>query len=411
MYTKFRSKIYSVGDGFCYEGIIKSENKDDYHFIVDCGSCAPKKRGQKKGKLINKKECDDRLNEITDEVAHNNSHINLFILTHLHEDHLNGYEILFNKTQIDTIIMPYIYPEERLCLMIDDDVKDDDYVFLSRPYSEVLRLAREYNPEVRLVLIRGNNDSLDQVTINVPDSNNNVWGEGYADSENILEIEGLENSYVEIVSVNSKGINISDFLWFFKLFNLEADENDVNNLKTIIGKLDAKKLYNIVIDPIALANTKNKYKNIAKYYRNDINNTSIVIYHSPIDCHSRCGSLLTGDIVLKRHNIASEILNYYKNEIEKVGFFSIPHHGSDDNWTKTFIDNGCLDNSVCFASTHNYYSNRMTATMMSDLRCHNISTLVVDENRFSEIEQVICDLCYHHIFCESQNKYKKVIVL
>lgn len=31
----FKGKVYSVGDGFCYEGLIK---ENSYHFVIDCGS-------------------------------------------------------------------------------------------------------------------------------------------------------------------------------------------------------------------------------------------------------------------------------------------------------------------------------------------------------------------------------------
>lgn len=403
MCVNFEGKVYSVGDGFCYEGKIQNR-KGEYHFLIDCGSNAPRKKKQKRGNLSSQKECNNRLDEITDEVASQNNHINLFILTHLHEDHFNGYKLLFSKTKIDTIIMPYLYPEERLCFMMDEDFNVEDYVFLSRPYFEVLRWARERNSEVRLVLIRGSNTSVDQIVANTSDSDNyDLWGEEYEDSENILAIEELEDSKVEVVSVNSNGVKIPNFMWFFKLFNLEADERDINNLKAIIGKLDAKKLHDIVTDPTKIENAKNKYKNVAKDYGYDVNNTSIVVYHAPIDGWGRCGSLLTGDIVLKQKNNVNEILNYYSDAIKNVGVFSIPHHGSEHNWAKKFIANGDLDNTICFASTHNYYENRITSTMMSDLRCHNIGVLVVDENRFNEIEQRIFGTS-HIVFKRSHNK-------
>lgn len=410
MQTNFRGKVYSVGDGFCYEGTIK-KNEDKYHFVIDCGSQAPKRGAQKNGELSTQKECKKRLDQITNEISHRNHNINLFILTHLHEDHFNGYKLLFDKTEINTIIMPYLYPEERLCLMIGDDFGIKDYAFLSKPYYEVLELAKKRNPEVELVLIRGINHPLEHVTNNTWDSNHDVvWGEEHEDSENILKKEGLESSKVKIVRADLHGIAISNFAWKFKLFNLEACEKDIKILKKKIGELDAKKLNDIVTDPTELANVQNKYRIIAKKYKNDINNTSIVVYHGPINCSGRGGSLITGDIVLRIHNVVEAIMDYYSDEIKKVGFFSIPHHGSKYNWTKKFIDSGNLDNTVCFASTHNYYKNRMTADMMSDLRCHHISALVVDENCFNEIKQKIGGH-YHGIFKVSCIKYPKVIIL
>ena len=157
----------------------------------------------------------------------------------------------------------------------------------------------------------------------------------------------------------------------------------------MVGKLDARRLHDIITDPHKLRNVRNIYTKIAGSYGNDINNTSIVIYHAPYDCPGRSGSWIMGDIDLRRYNITCEILKFFEREVRKIGLFSIPHHGSDDSWNELLIGHGNLDSTVCFASTHNYYSGRLTSVMMSDLRRHNICVMVVDENRFSEIEQII----------------------
>ena len=132
---------------------------------------------------------------------------------------------------------------------------------------------------------------------------------------------------------------------------------------------------------------KKQYSKIGKKLFNNFNNTSIVTYHAPIQSYYKCGTLITGDIDLN-HDIANLILKYFKAEIDKVGLFSIPHHGSDANWNEAFIKNGELDSSVGFAYTHNYYTNRLTTKMMSDFRCRNIA-----------VDNEIRCLCASHIQC------------
>lgn len=38
MYDRFKGRVYSVGDGFCYEGIIKENTATIYHKMIAIGS-------------------------------------------------------------------------------------------------------------------------------------------------------------------------------------------------------------------------------------------------------------------------------------------------------------------------------------------------------------------------------------
>lgn len=389
----FRGQAYSVGDGFCYEGIIKNECNNKYHFVIDCGNKTPVCRKKWKGKL-SKKDCDNRLDEITDGIALNGNHIDLFILTHLHEDHYSGYEKLFNKTSIDLIIMPYLYPEERLYLIMDERLDDDDAIFLANPYSTILDMAMSRNDDVKLVLIRGNSDHKDDFFQDNIDSADEVWGENHEDYNEIIEIENLDKKHVQVVRALTSGRPILKNTWMFKFFNIEVDKKDVDVLKKMFGNLTASNLYSKITNTAEKTIIYNQYNYIAsKKLSNNLNNTSIVTYHAPVEIHGRSGTLLTGDISFKG-GIADKIMYYFNEQMDKIGLFSLPHHGSEDNWDDKFTINGNMDSIVCFASTHNYYGNRLTCKMISALRCHNISVLVVDENRLSEIYQYITP--FHH---------------
>lgn len=129
--------------------MIRNDQGNAYHFVIDCGCEVPKHKAQRKGQLSTKTDCSFRLEEITDRIARHDEHIDLFILTHFHTDHYNGYKELLAKTRIDKVIMPYLYPEERLCVMINDDMDmyGDDVEFLINPYAAVVNLCRENNPD------------------------------------------------------------------------------------------------------------------------------------------------------------------------------------------------------------------------------------------------------------------------
>lgn len=412
MNIDFNGNVYSVGDGFCYEGIIFNYNngRSEYHFVIDCGSQAPNKKCCKKGMLSKQADCNNRLQEISMQITSNSNTIDLFILTHLHKDHFNGMKVLFNNAIPNTIIMPYLYPEERLYYIVSDDnnndnnLDDEDIEFLSDPYNNILSLAQEKNPNARLILVRGNSYADGENNLY---SDNILWGERHEDEEEIKNIEGINSPAVKVVRTTSEGIQIHKFVWMFKLFNLEVDKNKIDALKRIVGNLTSINLCSIINDKVKLRSFKNQYEIISKSLYKDLNNTSIVVYHAPIHSYNRNGTMITGDINLN-HGIYAQILEYFEREIPHIGLFSVPHHGSVDNWNIQFIQNNNLDDTVCFVSTHNYYTNRMTPTMMSDLRCHNISSLVVDENRFSEFEQFIRILGNYdstHIIQKGNNKW------
>lgn len=420
MYGRFNGKVYSVGNGFCYEGLIGIENQ--YHFVIDCGSI-PSSKKKKTKQLVNSAMCELRLEEITEEIANNGKWIDLFVLSHLHQDHYNGYLKLFSKTKVDTIIMPYLYPEERLCILINSDMNEEEALFYANPYQRILEAARENYPEARLVLVRGNKVEQEFEIEHIDSDNGNIsWGEPYEDIENILAIEGLDVKNTEVVKATFRGVKIPKPNWMFKFFNVEVDKTEIDDLKKIVGKLDAKRLHDIIISD--LTKVKGKYEMIAKHLRGKLNNTSIVVYHAPYCCYEvcckrvnekmecRCGSLMTGDIYL--NYCSHDILKFFQNEIKTVGLFSLPHHGSKDNWNINFIDKGELDGTVCFSSSYNYYSNRLVPDMLSDLRSHNIQVLVVDENRFSEFEQeIFVDYNRERCICDHElyrpNKFGCVI--
>lgn len=397
----FSGNVYSVGDGFCYEGRILNK----YHFVIDCGSEVPRNRKQRKGKLSDRNGCSMRIKKITDEIAGYDEHIDLFILTHFHEDHYNGYKELFAKTKIDRVIIPYLYPEERLCLIVNSDMSDDNVEFLINPYATILNLCRENNPDAELILVRGNDNNQDYRDQNDPFFVENTrWGEGHEDTVDIIETENIEQSHVQVIRTLSSGTRIRGLDWMFKLFNLEVEQEKLDDLRKFAGKLSAQSLNSLI--KTSKSDLKKKYDIIAQYLYKDLNNTSIVTYYAPIiNVQPRCGTLMTGDIDLN-HGIADEIIKYFQNELDRIAVFSIPHHGSSKNWNSKFISHGKLDNTICFAVTHNYYDNRLTCKMMSDLRCHNICVLVVDENRFSEFEQEVIiadDYVVEHVIKEKCN--------
>lgn len=392
MFNRFVGHVYSVGDGFCNEGII-IDGEERYHFVIDCGSQPPKKK--KCDILSTKQECDDRLDYISDNIVRNCEHLNLFILSHLHNDHYNGIQKLFKKSMPDTIIMPYLYPEERLCLALGDSGNNSADDFILNPYSTILDMIRESGKDTKLILVRGNSQQIE--------GENNYWGNSHREQDNIKRIENIISEAVDVVSALTHGTIPFKSSYQFKLFNLENDGVKLQNLRDKVkqefGKeaMTAKDLCDLLKTKKKLAEIRKRYADLAMTYGSDINNTSIVVYGGvPEYVRKRNGFLITGDISFKK-GYAKKILDFFADEIDNVAIFSIPHHGSDGNWDDEFIEDNSLDHTICFVTTHNFYSNRLQPNMMSSLRSHNIETLVVDELWESSLKIHIINRCGYYV--------------
>ena len=384
MQNGFIGKNYSVGDGFCYEGLVYS-NKKKYHFVIDCGSKIPSKIPKLKKFFHNKNDCDSRLIEISKEIR-GKGQLDLFVLTHLHEDHYNGIQFLFENNIPKTVIMPYLYPEERLFLILNTPPSDSDTLaFLANPYGTVSDLT-EGKSEV--ILLRNEDETGEKANLDYDyTQEEGPWGRNHKDSENIRRLEEFSiNSNVKVITTLNRPTVRSG--WCFKFFNLKIDDTYLKIIRSLYPTMTASKLLTIVQDRVQLANLKRRYKLLSQALHNDINNTSIVVFHAPYTNKGKLGTLITGDINL-HYGYADKILSYFTEELHRIGMFSLPHHGSKDSWSAKFIEQGCFDDSVCVTSTHNYYPNRLDAKMMSDLRTHNILPVVVDENRFSEYVQYV----------------------
>jgi len=92
--------FHNVGQGLFYSG-----NIGDFRFIYDCGSTWK-----------------DHLNNVVTNYARSlpSPKIQLLVLSHLHEDHVAGLDALLNqsKISIDTVILPYLSPIERLSVAL-----------------------------------------------------------------------------------------------------------------------------------------------------------------------------------------------------------------------------------------------------------------------------------------------------
>ena len=95
--------MHNVGQGLFFSGELRlGANK--FNFIYDCGA-----------------ERIKHLNRVVDKYMQerlSNSFIDLLIISHLHNDHTIGLRNILRNIRVDTVVLPYMIPAERLVLAL-----------------------------------------------------------------------------------------------------------------------------------------------------------------------------------------------------------------------------------------------------------------------------------------------------
>jgi len=374
---EFKFIFHSIGQGLFYSGNIR-----DFNFIYDCGSSG----------II-------RINDYLDDYYLKNylqsRKLDLLVLSHLHHDHIFGVNhLLDNVNSIDTVILPYISPLERLFLIAklrkppNNDIYEQQLNFYANPY---LSLIESENVR-RVIVISGGQSSEYQKEYDEtepPDPERFYFNKRRINYDDLPESDKYEKTNFE----ESEEISLSNKLhlkrngrvhfnkiWEFLFYNCKTDTILYDNFKREIinmgiskNGINAKSLKDIVSDKSKLKNIRKAY---SKLHNKSINNSSIIMYHGPILCNNCtvnyhqintdiiytnmkiewpfapfCGlfvnwwpqlnrhciaHLLTGDINL--NDKYTEIKSYFGRLYDRISTILVPHHGSIKNWNNALIN-------------------------------------------------------------------------
>lgn len=342
-------KYHPVGFGLFTSGKI-----GNFKFVYDCGSTIT-----------------SNANKCVEEAFAEGENLGFIAISHFHKDHINGLKRLLDRVgHVDTIILPYLTPRERLnyFLTLELDYQDFDwiedfifdpagYLLSSYPVEKISNIVfidggpEKYFDENRNENINENINDPDLINESLVFDINNL--ESSDDGEAIKTIEGIESSRVSIkkhgcIPLSSGRIKIWQFIFYY----CAQSENFDRYFKDIADCSNFKS-DEITKDDLKFIINDARFSKIAKgqgVSNSDINNTSLLLYHSPIQFkrgvfwdfykrnrisrfvfHSRnCGHFYTGDVNLNQKH--TEICRYYGPLINNTVVLQVPHHGSKDNW-------------------------------------------------------------------------------
>jgi hypothetical protein len=355
--------FHPIGQGCFYSGNIKVNDTNLFRFVYDCGSIT---KGGHLEKAISAYKSSFSTGDKLD----------LLIISHFDQDHVNGVDKLLNGIRCDKIIIPYYDKIERLLLYAVSDRTDDLYrQFLADPIGYF-----DERYDIGEIIVVGEPDEGSETIENlVPIT-----------PRNKLSLENLKKIIDELKDINLKGTSIVEYPMIYgttKAKKLKVSHltepytldiafwEFVFHLKKIDDPNLVKKFRDDVntileTDNIAIKDLfdKDSTNSLRKYYKElagDVNSTSLVTYHGPLfevdkikyikNCEmikyggslrsdfsldKKFGTLLTGDINISSKRSHENIIKHLGSEyFDQIRLFQVPHHGSKYCWpfqTKEF---------------------------------------------------------------------------
>lgn len=321
MISKF--KLCNAGQGLFYMGEIDLSNRKTFRFIYDCG-------GNNISRAINQ--------HIKKDVV-----IDMLVISHFDDDHINGLPNLFNRVErVKRIFIPYYKGIESYLLLMA-------YVYGN---------GATFDKVDEIVLV--------STSEKIEDESDELRDFNKIRIENLFDYNRYNLSNVTVGEIKNKVLYVEK-KWTFKFYNvrISTDINTViSDIDNLISNNNCKDLEELLeLRPhAAKVGLRTIYSNYcsSRYNNSKQNQSSLCLYHAPIKRETcgihfmsydrvyfesriktpRLGTMLTGDISLKTKKNPknyNEFKEHYKNEIDNIGIFLLPHHGANNNWNSLIL--------------------------------------------------------------------------
>lgn len=351
----FNFNYSNVGQGLFHFGSI-----NEFNYVYDCGGSNTYIQNALKEYYPSNKS----------------KKINLLIISHFHDDHVNGLDYLFYrmKIEVDTVVLPYVTREERLFLSFKQG-----YTNIELLIDPVLYFL-ERNVK-RVILIKGDEEGDYYDIDDLPSPNPNLenaqleelnFSSMKRDKELEEQIKGefsSKKNYGQLFVYHHCQLALLNDFWLFRFFNLRRNKREIQVFKDFLykSKIILKKNNNIK-EILRDERKRNIIKAGYDLLKGNFNNTSLCCLHSPLEFTNNVffitkinrldnslyigeeyfekaevdypvGHMLTGDLSLNKISNYNEFKKHYKGFFDKIGIFLLPHHGASRNWNDKVFDN------------------------------------------------------------------------
>ena len=361
-------RFHNVGQGLFYSGILNQEadsgkRQQTVCFVYDCGTNSSKN--------FLKKEIDDFKLLMPASSKGTRKKLDLLVVSHLHDDHVNGLELLLKNVDVNTVVMPYVNEGINFLARLESHNNDE---FLQLFYTDPVGWF--VSKGVRRIFLLGAEEQFDK-NKNIEGDNIN-WNDSVilAEEDGVLNIEVKDG--VEVVYLKRRAkIELQDIKWEFIFENLKKDADKTQSFIEAVEQFKRENLTTLEQIFKSKQLLKDLKKVLAPIYPNGnaINRTSVVLLHGPVGCNNIAiingpvfclnkitwtngHTVLTGDLFLKDDESIG-CLNSILDDIDTCAtdeFFAMqyPHHGSKDNNFEYFSKIYTCINILSFGITNGY---------------------------------------------------------
>ncbi len=366
-----KCQFNGVGQGLFYSANIKNDKERIFNFVYDCGTFYDKDK-----KLLNEKIRN----------CFSADTIDALFISHFHKDHISGIPELIKRYKIKYVFLPFFTKEELILLRKKycREVEDELYDFYSDPSEYFVGRAER----IYVISVNNNNDNDNNYHSLEHDE---IFGN--SDEENGFHIRTRTEDITtkqgtSIVKSSDISIELYGLNWHFKVYQDQDYATQLRIKNTIKQEYRKKFGEDFTEESVAAITDTDKIKLCKDIYNKvkyGINQTSLVLCHYPdkytncyslfdskycCNCCCNCcwyccsnnknnvATLLTGDINLNR---LSENKKKFKQFIDsipaKIGFFQLPHHGSENNSSVETITTLSLQNTnmICSYGRRNQF--------------------------------------------------------
>lgn len=359
-------RFHNIGQGLFYSGLLNikdSNNHDVFSFVYDCGTDS--------NKLFLRREIESFKPLLPSAGTPNEKRLNMLVISHLHDDHVNGLKYLLDNVKVDTVVMPYIDDGLKSLSLIESSRNSD---FLRTFYLDPVNWLASRG--VRRILLLGAEDADTKGDdLSFRQSLNNDDPDIYVDPESVISTSSASGTSIVYLKSRST-VSCRKCCWEFKFENLKLDPTVIASYKSIVEDY-IKKYHGLADILLDKQLTKDLRDDIRTQCGNIFNRTSVVLLHRPIasdshvqfgfcDCCSfryimphkyidgiLCGSILTGDVDLKEDESFDILDDSSVQHMYSVVQF--PHHGAKNDYNiEYFRTLPAIANVLSYGITNKY---------------------------------------------------------
>ena len=363
--------FHNVGQGLFYSGMLTAAgSKEIFTFVYDCGTATSGVLENRVLRFVKTLPC---------------SKIDLLVLSHLHEDHINGLRWLMEEynVAVDTVVMPYLSPTELIWCGSEASTRPSTFVYsvLRDPIGKLRELGVN---NIVCITYDGMDPEERQQSLQEADNRNALGADSPAwdllpplgDLRNISKRGAPHVIYARRACYAHKDADNTPY-WQFVFSNPEP-KGRTNAEKQFLAELESDPMFQSITNLSGYdlseevlcriqkdVKTKKRLKELYKKCCGDLNRSSLLMYHAPVDvtnaalsfhsapawpryiglcayktlntatrepCTALCnkfygvGTLLTGDISELNPNKLGRISE--TAILRGIQVFSVPHHGS-----------------------------------------------------------------------------------